>query len=163
MPGPDGRSSAVIRPGEGKKVAFGVLGIDAAFDRAALVVDVALLVTQPFTGGDQDLLLYQIDPRDQFGNRMLHLQPRVHFQEIEIRAGIHQEFDSARIAVACRLRRPNRRGRDLLANLGMFIDQWRGRFFDDFLVPPLKRTFAFSQVDGMAVLVRQHLHLNVAR
>jgi hypothetical protein len=42
--------------------------------------------------GDIQLPGHQIKPGDQFGHRMLHLQPRVHFQKVELSARIQQEL-----------------------------------------------------------------------
>ena len=46
---------------------------------------------------------------------------------------------------------------------GGLVQQGRGRLLDDLLIAALDRTFALEQVDHMAVLVAQHLDLDVAR
>ena len=38
---------------------------------------------QPLSGGDADLPLHQVQPGDQLGDRVLHLQAGVHLQEVE--------------------------------------------------------------------------------
>lgn len=44
----------------------------------------ALRLGNPFPRGNQELLLDQVDARDFFCHRMLHLNPRIHFHEIEL-------------------------------------------------------------------------------
>ena len=46
---------------------------------------------------------------------------------------------------------------------GRFVEQRARRFLDDLLVAALDRAFALAQMDDMAVLVAQHLDLDVAR
>ena len=53
--------------------------------------------------GDAQLQFDEIEPGDRLGDRMLDLQPRVHFHEIEVAAGIEQEFQRAGALVAQRL------------------------------------------------------------
>ena len=80
---------------------LGILGVDPALDGVALdghrlLDNLGQLVTRR----DQDLALHQIDSGDGFGDRMLHLNARVHFDEVEIAIAIHQKFDGAGIGVA---------------------------------------------------------------
>ena len=49
------------RPDRGREIAVGVLGIDAALDRPALKLDVALANIERLAGGDADHLLDEID------------------------------------------------------------------------------------------------------
>ena len=46
--------------------------------------------------GDQDLLAHQIDARHRLGDRVLHLNARVHLEEIEAPVGVEQELDGPR-------------------------------------------------------------------
>ncbi len=55
---------------------------------------------QRLAGGDFELPLDQVEAGDEFGHGMLHLQARVHFQEIEIAVAIDQEFHGAGVVVA---------------------------------------------------------------
>jgi hypothetical protein len=43
-------------------------------------------ISRGLAGGDADLALHQIDAGDHFGDRMLHLNARVHFDEVQIAA-----------------------------------------------------------------------------
>ena len=78
-----------------------ILGIDAALDGVAANVDrLRDHLRERMPGRDQNLALHQIDAGDRFRNRMLHLNARVHLDEIEIAFFVHQEFDGAGIGVA---------------------------------------------------------------
>ena len=68
----------------GQEVAERVFGIEPALDRPAVQPNVVLRDRQRLAGGDADHLLDQVDAGDEFGHRMLDLQPRVHLKEIEV-------------------------------------------------------------------------------
>ena len=51
-------------------------------------------------GGDEDLLFDQVHSRDHLGDGMLHLDPGIHFDEVEVVVAVQQEFDGTRVAVA---------------------------------------------------------------
>ena len=53
-------------------------------------------------GGDFDLEAHQVEAGHQFGDGMLHLQARVHLQEVEAPFGVHQEFHRAGVVVTGR-------------------------------------------------------------
>ncbi|KAG1247821.1 hypothetical protein G6F65_019957 [Rhizopus arrhizus] len=78
---------------------FGVFGVDAALDGVAGEHHVALLDRQLLAGGDLQLLGHQVDAGDHFGDRMLHLDAGVHFDEVEA-AVLVQELERAGAAVA---------------------------------------------------------------
>ncbi len=80
-----------------------ILGVDAHLDRVAAEAHVGLRVAELLAGGDADLLAHQIDPRHHLGHRVLHLQARVHLEEVEL-ALRPQEFDRARVLVTDRAR-----------------------------------------------------------
>ena len=61
-----------------------VLGVDAAFDRVALNLDIVLRDIEFFAARDAQLFADDIDAGDHFGDRVLDLQARVHFYEIEL-------------------------------------------------------------------------------
>ena len=92
---------------------------------------------------------------------MLDLEPRVHFEEIEIAVAVDDELDRAGRAVSDRLRerhrlrahrRPRRR-----------VEERARRLLDDLLVAALDRAFALAEMHDVAVRVAQHLDLDVAR
>jgi hypothetical protein len=78
-----------------------------------LEFDVALAEPELFARRDADLGLDDVDAGDQFGDRMLHLDARVHFDEIEL-AVLVQELEGACTAVI-----------DLAAGLGAALADMR--------------------------------------
>ena len=148
-------------PGRGQKAARGILGIDAALHRPAVAAHVVLREGQGFAGRDPDHEFDEIEAGDEFGHRMLHLQPRVHFEEVEAAVLAGDEFHRAGRIVADRLGegdglRTHRRARRL-------VEQRRGRFLQNLLIAALDRTLALAEVDHVAVPVPQHLDFDVTR
>src|ERR1700730_6911280 len=92
---------------------------------------------------------------------MFDLQPRVHFEEIEIFVFANDKFDRAGRIVVDRLCQRNRPFADLAASF--LVDEGRGRLLDYFLVTALDGTFAFAKMDDVSVLVAQHLNFDVTR
>ncbi len=148
-------------PGRRQEAARRILGVDAALDRPALKLHVRLRQAQPLAVGAADHLLDEVDAGDEFGHRMLDLQAGVHLQEIEAAILAGDEFDRAGRIVVHRLGERDR----LLAHLSarLFIEQRRRRLFDHLLVAALDRAFALAEIDHVAVLVAEHLDLDVAR
>ena len=110
---------------------------------------------------DHDLALHQVDIGHHLRHRMLHLDARVHLDEVQPPVLIHQELDRPRIPI------PDLRQR-LAENLANLIPQFRShlrrrRFLQQLLMPPLDRALALAQAHDIAVLVGQHLKLNVPR
>ena len=62
-------------------------------------VDVALLEPEPLAGRDANLFLDDVDAGHHLGDRMLDLQPRVRFHEVEAAVGIHQELERPGVRV----------------------------------------------------------------
>ena len=92
---------------------------------------------------------------------MLDLQAGVHLQEIEVALGIDDELDRAGGLVLHRL---GERDRLLAHRLARLLVQERARrLFDHLLVAALDRAFALAEIEAVAVAVRQHLDLDVAR
>ena len=121
--------------------------------------EVALGVPQRFPLGDAQLLAHEIEPRDLFGDGMLHLQTRVDLEKKELLAA-QQKLHGARRGVAQRLRGRQRSGPHPFAQLR--VHGGRGRFLDDLLVPALDRTLTLEQVHEVAVMIAQDLDLDVA-
>jgi hypothetical protein len=110
--------------------------------------------------GDGDLLGHQVETADLLGDRMLDLDPRVHFQEVETCAcTVHEELHRAEAAVA---QVPAERHRGTVHVLAQrVIQSRRGGFLDQFLVAPLHRAIPRAQVDDGCAVAEQ-LHLDVA-
>ncbi len=124
-------------------------------------LDVALLERERLAGGDADHLLDEIDAGDEFGHRMLDLQPRVHFQEEEALVLAGDEFDGAGAVVADGLGERDRLLAHFLAR--RFVEQRARRFLDDLLIAALDRAFALAEINDVAVLVAENLDFDVAR
>ena len=147
-------------PDRGQEVAERILRIDPRLHRPSGQGDVLLRQRQLFAGGHPDHLFDQVDPGDQFGDGMLDLQPRVHLQEEEALVLAGDEFDGAGGIVIDGFCQCDR----LLAHqaAGGLVEQRRRRFLDHLLIAALDRTFAFAEIDHVAVLVAQHLDFDVA-
>ena len=156
------RAVAHETPDGRQKIARRVLRIDPRLDRPAGKLHIALPQRELLACGDPDHLLDEIDAGHQLGDRMLDLQAGVHFEEVEALVLLDDELDRAGRVVADgpgqrdRLRRPSLRA-------SLASQERRGRFFHDLLVAALDRAFALAQVDDVAVLVAQHLDLDMAR
>src|SRR6266700_3916800 len=144
----------------GQEIAEGIFGIDARFHRPSAQADVFLHQRELFAGGNPDHLLDQIDAGDELGHGMFDLQPRVHLEKIEALVLPCDEFDGARGIVVHGLCKRYRLFAHLAA--GGLIKQRRRRLLDHFLIAALDRAFALAEMDDVAVLVTQHLDLDVA-
>jgi hypothetical protein len=89
---------------------------------------------------------------------MLHLEPRVHLEEVEA-IPVHQELDGPRVPVSGRRRHADPRRVEAGPELG--TEPGRGRLLDELLVPALDRAIALEEVEQRTVIVREHLHLDV--
>src|SRR5580704_17423828 len=146
--------------GAGDK-SFRVFGVDAAFDGMAGKFDGAEDVGEFFPGGYADLRFYQVHTGDHCGYGMLHLNARVHFDEVEVAGFFAQEFDGPGAGIADFLERVDYLFADALARGGVHGDG--GGFLENFLVTSLQRAFAFAEMDHVAVLVAEYLEFDVAR
>src|SRR5436190_3323133 len=154
---------AVVREGAAlrEEAIVGVFGVDAHLDRVSALLQVALLPRQRLAGCDCKLRAHEIDVGDELRDRMLDLQARVHFEEVEVVVRRDDEFDGAGVAIvdACGCR--DRGLRHPLAQLVAVAR--RGCFFDDLLMPALQRAVALEEMDDVAVRVAEDLELDVAR
>ena len=156
-----GRAIAHQPADRGREIAIRVLRVDAALDRPAVKLDVALFQGEPLAGGDPDHLLDEVDAGDEFGNRMFNLEPRIHLQEEETPVLPGNELDGAGAVVADGLGERDRLLAHLRACLG--IEQRARRLLDDLLIAALDRAFALAEIDDIAVLVAENLDFDVAR
>src|SRR5690606_2582357 len=113
-----------------------------------------------FPRGDEDLLLDKVDAGDHFGDRVLHLNTGVHFNEVELTVFV-EELERASATV-------------LHATAGFcapFTDtfdeaarnSWRRGLLDHLLVATLHGAVALAQPQRIAATISQHLHFNMAR
>ena len=140
---------------------LGVFGIDAALDGVAAEVHRSGGVFEFLARGDADLGLDQVHVGDHLGDRMLDLNTRVHFDEVERAVIVHKEFDGAGVGVADFLQRLDDLAAEFRAALG--IESGRGRLLDELLVAALDAAFALAQMHHVAVAIAEHLKFDVAR
>jgi hypothetical protein len=117
---------------------------------------------QRLARGDAQLPVDEVDAGDHLGDRMLHLEPRVHLHEVVLTGTVrwHDELHGARAHVAARPRGGQRALCHRLAR--RLVEEGRRAFFHDLLVAALKTALAFAEVDDVAVRVGEHLDLDVA-
>ncbi len=104
-----------------QELAVGILGVDPALHRPAVDLQVGLGERQRFAGSHADHLLDQVDPGDQFRNRVLDLKTRVHLQEIEGLILTGYELDRARRVVVHGLRQGD--GLGAHGHAGLLVQQ----------------------------------------
>src|ERR1700676_694647 len=92
---------------------------------------------------------------------MLDLDAGVHLDEIKLAVFVHQELYRAGILIS-NLREAMLEGApDVLAHLWRHLQ--RGRFFDQLLMTALDRTLALVEHGHSAMLIGEHLELDVTR
>ena len=159
-PGPVGGSNLRHRAGGGQEAAAGVLAVDAELDRVAARCRI-LGDVQRLAVGDAELFAHQVDARGLLGDRVLHLKPRVDLQERDQPVLADQVLDRACAVVVGLFADSLGRLVDLLAlRVGQ---ERRGCLLDQFLEAALQRAVAGTRDDDIAVLVGDHLRLDVAR
>ena len=113
-------------------------------------------VGEPQLGGNQ------IDACGFLGDRMLDLQARVGFDEVELAAvGVDQELEGPEAAVVECQRHPARCLAQSAADFA--VEMGRRRDFQDLLVAPLQRAVALAERRDRAAVVAGDLHLDVTR
>jgi len=83
--------------------------------------------------------------------------------KIEIAIGVHQKLHRPSTGIATGPRRLHGSVAECATDRRIGLDQRRRSFFDHLLMTPLQAAFALTEVDHIAMLIGQHLHLNVAR
>src|SRR4051794_39278814 len=83
------------RARRGAEAGVGVFGVDAAFDGGAALDDVVLLEAQLLARGDADLLAYEVNAGDEFGDGVFDLDARVEFDEVELVVLVNEELAGA--------------------------------------------------------------------
>jgi hypothetical protein len=131
----------------------------------AVDAQLILLERKRLAAGHAQLPFDQVEPGDRLGDRMLHLQPRVHLHEEEaqvaVRRRLGDELHRARAHVAHRFCR----GHGSRAHLApaSLAHAGRGRLFQHLLVAALHRAVALEQVEALAMAVAEYLDLDVPR
>jgi hypothetical protein len=161
MPGPRRLDKPEHGAGLREEAARRVLRVEPGLDGVPVEADVALVDRQPLAGRDPDLLLDEVEPGDQLGDRVLDLEPGVHLQEEEVArpVGVDDELDGAGAGVADGLGGIDGRAAHRRPRGG--VQQRRRRLLDHLLVPALQAALALTEVDHVAVGVAEDLHLDV--
>ena len=117
--------------------------------------------SEPSPLGDTDLGFDDVEPSDDLGDRVLHLDTRIHFDEIELACvGIHQEFDRTGSNVVRGLTDSQCRLTKVCALSFDQIRRWRT--LNDLLVPSLDRAITLEQMHQVAMGIAEKLHFHVA-
>ena len=111
-------------------------------------------------GGDTDLAAHQVDAGHQLRDRVLDLNARVDFDEIEFVVLVDQELASAGIEIIGFLDEADRGVANRTADSTRQVRS--RRFLDQFLMPPLQGAVAFPQVNEVAVPIAENLHFDVS-
>ncbi len=158
-----GFGQAEHRSPGGHELTGRVLGVDAGLGGVPVQAYVVGGQRQPLPRRHTHLPLHQVDPGDQFGDRVLHLQPGVHLQEEElVRAvGGDDALHGARADVADRA--GGLHGRPSHALPRVRVEQRRRCLLDDLLVPPLQAALPLPEVQAVTVGIGEHLDLDVPR
>ena len=158
MPGPEGRSSSAIRPGDGAKSRSG----SSAFSRASTACPFSggFGPFEPAAGRDVQLRLDQVEVRRHLGDRVLDLEAGVDLEEGERPlARVVEELDRPGADVPDGDRQPLG-GRLELLGLAR-VEQRRRRLLDHLLVAPLHGAVADADRPRRAVAVGDQLDLDV--
>ena len=110
-------------------------------------------------GGQPELLADDVEPRHQLGHPVLHLQPRVHLEEVERPVGGPQELGGRGVAQPGGGRHPDGQ---VVESPAIVAGQPRRRcLLDELLVATLERAVALPDGDDAPRVVAQQLDLDV--
>ena len=125
------------------------------------MADVDAIVGQLIAHRDQNLRPNDVDARYFLRNRVLNLNPGVDFDKENVLVFIDQKLDRARVGV---VNGPAQlQGVVVEFLLGFGLQSKRRSYFDYLLKPPLHRAVSLVEVNDVAVLIAQKLHLDVLR
>jgi len=106
------------------------------------------------------LRLYDVHAGDGLGDGVLDLNAGVHLDEVKLAVLVHQKFDRPGVLVADLFEAAADGLTKALAHLGRDLEA--GRLFDELLMAALNGALALEEGTDAAVLVGQHLKLDVA-
>src|SRR6187402_165858 len=90
---------------------------------------------------------------------MLHLDTRIHLDEVDRTVLVHQELDRPGVPVSDLLQRLLDDAAELLAQLRTHLE--RRSLFDQLLMPTLNRALTLSKTHHVPVLIREYLELDM--
>mmetsp|Transcript_312 Transcript_312/g.695 ORF Transcript_312/g.695 Transcript_312/m.695 type:complete len:248 (-) Transcript_312:618-1361(-) len=127
----------------------------------SLCLDVLLREGELLPRCDLDHELHKVQTGDHLGDGVLHLQPRVHFEEIKVLVGVDHHLNGTSRPV---VDRPCKHHRLLPHGAPRrLVDEGRRRLLNHLLIAALHRAVALGKIDDVAVRVRDNLDLNVPR
>src|SRR5437868_9725323 len=142
------------RRGEGVRA----LGVDAALDRVAAQLDVALAIAERSARCDAQLLADEVDGADHLGDRMLHLQARVHLDEEEV-AVLIEEFEGTEALIA--ELGYSRDGQCAEPVALRSVERRRRRLLQHLLMRALQRAVALTKMNEPALAIAEDLDFDV--
>ena len=157
---PERRAEALDPARRGREAVGGVLGVDPDLDRVAGARRTSG-ERQRLAGGDAHLHAHEVELRDELRDGMLDLQARVQLDERERPVRPDEELERAGVPVADVPARALGGGLHLLAQ--RVVERRRRRLLDELLVAPLDRALALAAREHAAVVIADHLDLDVAR
>src|SRR3989304_3769856 len=89
--------------GRGHELLGRVFGIGPALGGGSALDDLVLPPRQALARGHAELGRDQVEPRDLLGHGVLHLEPRVHLEEVKL-AALDEELHGPRLDIAHRAR-----------------------------------------------------------
>src|SRR5215813_7468018 len=95
---------------------IGRLRIDSTFDRVSAKYYILLIKLESLTGGNQDLLAYQICVCHELGDWMFYLDPGIHLHEIKAIVLIQEKLHCPCIDITNLPARPDRELTHLLSH-----------------------------------------------
>jgi hypothetical protein len=141
-----------------RQEAAGVLGVEPCLDCVTLWLP--RFEREPLARCDVELLLYEVEARDELGDRMLDLDPGVQLEEEEVAVGQH-ELGCTGALVAHGARERDCGGAHLVAEIG--ANGGRRALLEDLLVPSLHGAVALAEVHNGSLAVSEELDLDVPR
>ena len=154
------RPEACDRARRRREVTRWILGVEPDLERVA-APRCAAGQRERLARRDAQLLADDVDAGDELADGVLDLKASVQLDEVEGSVGAEQELERARVLVADRPAGALGRRLHLLARVG--VERRRGRLLDQLLVAPLDRALALAEREHAAVLVAEHLDLDVPR
>src|SRR5690606_24862840 len=149
----------------GLKVFFGVFGGNTALDSKTidfyiiLVFNENTMVAQLFSICNMQLRANDIDTRNFFCNSVLHLNPWIYLDEVNVLLLIHQKLYGASIGVV--YFPANLQGIIVKFVSGFLCKSGTGCYFYHFLKPSLNGTVPLVKVYQVSMLISQKLNLDV--
>src|SRR5690606_33775941 len=140
------------------EVLEGVLGVDAELDGVAAWFD--SIESELLAGGDAELPLDEVDAGHHLGDRVLHLEPGVHLEEVEVAVLVDEELDGPGVDVVAG---PTRGQSGFGQGLPLLVGETGGGgLLDQLLMASLHRTVPLTEKDALAVRIEEDLGFDVS-